>query len=104
LLVPTKADELKFELLVRSRARPDGMRVVQYHLDQFAGVYARVRGRVRCTPLLGFGQDRIVLAVKARLDPTGGEYRFALTLGLTSGSAANSTRSAIAEMLKTCRA
>lgn len=68
------ADELKFELLVPiAGPDPTACASFNYHLDQFAGVYGLEfsDGSPVHTACVGFGQDRIVLALmKAHgLDP-----------------------------------
>ena len=68
------ADELKFELLVPiAGPDPTACASFNYHLDQFAGIYglAFADGSAVHTACVGFGQDRIVLALmKAHgLDP-----------------------------------
>jgi seryl-tRNA synthetase len=68
------ADELKFELLVPiASPEPTACASFNYHLDQFAGIYGLkfADGSPVHTACVGFGQDRIVLALlKAHgLDP-----------------------------------
>lgn len=68
------ADELKFELLVPiAGPEPTACASFNYHLDQFAGIYGLkfTDDAPVHTACVGFGQDRIVLALMKRhgLDP-----------------------------------
>ncbi|MGC9219949.1 MAG: amino acid--[acyl-carrier-protein] ligase [Solirubrobacteraceae bacterium] len=68
------AEELKFELVVQiAGPEPTACASFNYHVDQFAGVYGLkfTDGAPLHTACVGFGQDRIVLALMRThgLDP-----------------------------------